>query len=60
MATIADPGIQVVLDNIETVVASEGGTLETAELRDSEAVPPTVPRFYRELREVLDRDAIVL
>lgn len=34
MATIGDPGIQVVLDNIETVVASEGGTLETAELRD--------------------------
>jgi acetolactate synthase-1/2/3 large subunit len=33
---------------------------ETAELRESEAVPPTVPRFYKELREVLDRDAIVV
>ncbi|MDP6666236.1 MAG: thiamine pyrophosphate-binding protein [Dehalococcoidia bacterium] len=33
---------------------------ETAELRNSEASPPTVPRFYRELREVLDRDAIVV
>lgn len=33
---------------------------ETAELRNSEAVPPTIPRFYRELREVLDRDAIVV
>ena len=33
---------------------------ETGELRDSEAVPSTVPRFYRELREVLNRDAIVV
>ncbi len=33
---------------------------ETAELRESEAVPPTVPRFYKELREILDRDAIVV
>ncbi len=33
---------------------------ETAELRDSKAAPPTVPRFFRELREVLDRDAIVV
>ena len=33
---------------------------ETAELRNSDAAPSTVPRFYRELREVLDRDAIVV
>ncbi|HJP28582.1 MAG TPA: thiamine pyrophosphate-binding protein, partial [Dehalococcoidia bacterium] len=33
---------------------------ETAELRESNAVPSTVPRFYKELREVLDRDAIVV
>jgi len=33
---------------------------ETAELRESEAVPSTVPRFYKELREVLSRDAIVV
>jgi len=33
---------------------------ETAELRDSEAAPSTVPRFYKELRQVLDRDAIVV
>jgi acetolactate synthase-1/2/3 large subunit len=33
---------------------------ETAELRESEAIPPTVPRFYKELREVLERDAIVV
>ena len=33
---------------------------ETAELRESEAVPPTIPRFYKELREVLNRDAIVV
>ena len=33
---------------------------ETGELRDSEAIPSTVPRFYRELRDVLNRDAIVV
>ena len=33
---------------------------EIAPLRDSDAVPSTVPRFYRELREVLNRDAIVV
>ncbi|MBT4126109.1 MAG: thiamine pyrophosphate-binding protein [Chloroflexi bacterium] len=33
---------------------------ETAELRESEAIPSTVPRFYKELRETLDRDAIVV
>ena len=33
---------------------------EIAELRNSKAAPPTVPRFYRELREALDRDAIVV
>ncbi len=33
---------------------------EVAELRDSEMAPPTVPRFYRELRTALDRDAIVV
>ena len=33
---------------------------ETAELRESEAVPSTVPRFYKELRDVLNRDAIVV
>jgi len=33
---------------------------ETSALRESEAAPPTVPRFYKELREVLDRDAIVV
>ncbi len=33
---------------------------ETAELRESDAVPSTVPRFYKELREVLKRDAIVV
>jgi acetolactate synthase-1/2/3 large subunit len=33
---------------------------ETADLRESNAVPPTVPRFYKELRQVLDRDAIVV
>jgi len=33
---------------------------EIAPLRDSDAVPSTVPRFYRELREILNRDAIVV
>ena len=29
-----DPGIKFVLDNVQTVVASEGGSLEFLELRD--------------------------
>ena len=33
---------------------------ETAALRESDAEPSTVPRFYKELRDVLDRDAIVV
>jgi acetolactate synthase-1/2/3 large subunit len=33
---------------------------ETAKLRDSNTAPPTIPRFYKELRDVLDRDAIVV
>jgi len=33
---------------------------ETAGLRDSDATPPTVPRFYHELRKAIDRDAIVV
>jgi acetolactate synthase-1/2/3 large subunit len=33
---------------------------ETAPLRESDAEPSTVPRFYKELRDVLDRDAIVV
>ena len=33
---------------------------ETAPLRDSSLVPPTVPRFFRELRSELPKDAIVV
>ena len=33
---------------------------ETAPLRESDADPSTVPRFYKELRDVLERDAIVV
>ena len=35
MAVNTDPGIQTVLDNMQTIVASEGGSLEFIELRDS-------------------------
>ena len=35
MAVNADPGVQVVLDNMQTIVAAEGGSLEFLELRDS-------------------------
>ena len=34
MAVNTDPGIQMILDNIQTIVASEGGSLEFVELRD--------------------------
>ena len=33
-ASNVDPGVQVVLDNMQTVVATEGGSLEFMELRD--------------------------
>ncbi len=33
---------------------------EISELQNSDASPSTVPRFYKELRQVLDRDAIVV
>lgn len=33
---------------------------ETAPFRESNAEPPTVPRFFKELRSVLSRDAIVV
>ena len=32
MAANADPGVQTVLDNMQTIVASEGGSLEFLEL----------------------------
>ncbi len=35
MAANTDPGVQVVLDNMQTIVATEGGSLEFLELRDS-------------------------
>ncbi len=34
MAVNTDPGIQMILDNVQVVVASEGGNLEFIELRD--------------------------
>ena len=33
---------------------------EISHLKNSKASPPTVPRVYKELRQVLDRDAIVV
>ena len=39
MATgYVDPGLQHVLENVNTVVASEGGSLELLEVRDSRLV----------------------
>ena len=35
MAVNTDPGVQTVLDNMQTIVASEGGSLVFLELRDS-------------------------
>ena len=35
MAVNTDTGVQTVLDNMQTIVASEGGSLEFLELRDS-------------------------
>ena len=36
MASTNDPSVQTVLDNMETIVASEGGTLEFISLDDGE------------------------
>ncbi len=41
VATTADPKINLVLQNIETIVASEGGSLELVELS-----PPTLRVKY--------------
>ncbi len=35
MAVNTDTGVQTVLDNMQTIVASEGGSLEFLELRES-------------------------
>ena len=34
MAVNTDPGVQAMLDNIEIIVASEGGSLEFVDLRE--------------------------
>ena len=34
MAVNTDPGLQMIIDNVHTVVASEGGNIEFVELRD--------------------------
>ena len=34
MVVNTDPGIQMILDNVQVVVASEGGSLEFIERRD--------------------------
>ena len=34
MAVNTDPGLQMIIDNVQTVVASEGGNIEFVELRD--------------------------
>tara|TARA_B100001123_G_C15256407_1_gene1004841 strand:- start:272 stop:514 length:243 start_codon:yes stop_codon:yes gene_type:complete len=36
MSSTNDPSVQTVLDNMETIVASEGGTLEFISLDDGE------------------------
>ena len=34
MAVNTDPGLQMIIDNVQTVVASDGGNIEFVELRD--------------------------
>ena len=34
MAVNTDPGLQMIIDNVQIVVASEGGNIEFVELRD--------------------------
>ena len=54
-----DPGLQSVIDNVNTVVASEGGSLELIELRDGRLTVKYAPGVNEECPEcVPDHDMV--
>ena len=54
-----DPGLQLVIDNVNTIVASEGGSLELVELRDGRVTVKYAPGVKEECPECVSDDALV-
>lgn len=54
-----DPGLQSVLDNVNTIVASEGGSLELVELRDDRLTVKYTPGVNEECPECVPDHALV-
>ncbi len=59
MAVNADPGVQMILQNVETVVASEGGSIEFIEIRDGRLVIKYTPGVNEECPECVPDHALV-
>ena len=54
-----DPSLQSVIDNVNTIVASEGGSLEVVELRDGRLTVKYTPGVNEECPEcVPDHDLV--
>ena len=59
VATTADPKINLVLQNVETIVASEGGSLELVELSPPKLTVKYIPGVNEECPEcVPTHDAV--
>ena len=54
-----DPGLQSVIDNVNTIVASEGGSLELVELRDGRLTVKYTPGVNEECPECVPDQALV-
>ena len=54
-----DPGLQSVIDNVNTVVASEGGSLELVELREGHLTVKYTPGVNEECPECVPDHALV-
>ena len=54
-----DPGVQSVIDNVNTIVASEGGSLELVELREGRLTVKYTPGVNEECPECVPDHALV-
>ena len=59
MAVNADPGVQMVLQNVQIVVASEGGSIELIDLRDGRLTVKYNPGVNEECPECVPDHALV-
>ena len=59
MAVNTDPGIQMVMDNIQVVVASEGGSLEFEDIRDGRLTVKYTPGVNEECPECVPDHTLV-